>query len=263
MKVITWNIRKAKETSLVWQLIEEYDADIILLQEVLRIPESIQSSYNVIFRPAISESGKQQIFGTAVLTKYSIKCKIPLVSTNDFIHQELDFFKGNIIPLELISPENELINIVCVYSPAWTINPNRYSGKNIDDIKLTLNNRIWAFDILHSWLKEKECKLNWIVAGDFNTSETFDYVWKGGPIGSLEYIKRLEKLGLRDCLRYYHKELVPTFRNPKGGKIIHQLDHMYTTSNLLENLSECKTADHELIFGKNLSDHLPIIATFK
>lgn len=38
---------------------------------------------------------------------------------------------------------------------------------------------------------------------------------------------------------------------------------MYTTSNLLENLSEFKTAEHNLIFGNNLSDHLPIIATFK
>jgi exonuclease III len=44
MKVITWNIRKAKEDSLVWQILESYNADIILLQEVLRIPKGERSS---------------------------------------------------------------------------------------------------------------------------------------------------------------------------------------------------------------------------
>ncbi|MEY2940421.1 MAG: hypothetical protein RJA67_106 [Bacteroidota bacterium] len=262
MKVITWNIRKAKENSLVWQILESHDADIILLQEVLRIPEHIRSSYNLVFRPAISESGKQQIFGTAVLTKYSINHEIPLVSGNDFVQQELDFFKGNLIPVQLISPNHELINVMSVYSPPWTIHPSRYEGVNISEIKLSLNKRLWVLNILHAWLKDQNGDDNWIIAGDFNSSETFDYLWKGGPIGSLEYIQRLENLGLKECLRHYKNELVPTFRNSKGGKIIHQLDHMYTSSSLIENLIHCKTEEHDLIFGNKLSDHLPIISTF-
>jgi exonuclease III len=262
MKVITWNIRKAKENSLVWQILEAHNADIILLQEVLRIPAHIRTSYNIIFRPAISESGKQQIFGTAILTKYSINHEIPLVSSNEFVHQELDFFKGNLIPVQLITPNSQLINVMSVYSPPWTIHPSRYDGVNISEIKLSLNKRMWAFDILHTWLKDQDGDANWIIAGDFNSSETFDYLWKGGPIGSLEYIQRLEKLGLKECLRHYKNELVPTFRNSKGGKIIHQLDHMYTSSRLTENLIHCKTEEHDLIFGNKLSDHLPIISTF-
>ena len=262
MKVITWNIRKAKEDSLVWQILESHDADIILLQEVLRIPEHIRSSYTIVFRPAISESGKQQIFGTAVLTKYSINHEIPLVSSNEFVQQELDFFKGNLIPVQLITPNNQLINVMSIYSPPWTIHPSRYEGVNVNEIKLSLNKRMWAFDILHTWLKDQNRDDHWIIAGDFNSSETFDYLWKGGPIGSLEHIQRLEKLGFKECLRHYKNELVPTFRNSKGGKIIHQLDHMYTSSSLTENLIHCKTEEHDLIFGNKLSDHLPIISTF-
>lgn len=262
MKVITWNIRKAKESSLVWQILESHDADIILLQEVLRIPENIRSSYNLVFRPAISESGKQQIFGTAVLTKYSINHEIPLVSRNEFVQQELDFFKGNLIPVQLLTPDHQLINVMSVYSPPWTIHPSRYEGVNISEIKLSLNKRMWAFDILHAWLNDQDKDANWIIDGDFNSSETFDYLWPGGPHGNLEIIQRLENLGLKECLRHYKNELVPTFRNSKGGKIIHQLDHMYTSSSLIENLIHCKTEEHDLIFGNKLSDHLPIISIF-
>jgi exonuclease III len=262
MKIVSWNIRKAKETSKVWQILEEYNADIILLQEVLRIPLHFYSSHYIVFRSAISESGKQQIFGTALLTKYKIKQEIPLVSDNEFIQQELEFFKGNFIPLQLITSNNSLINVMSIYSPAWTINPNRYEKFDVSEIKLSQNNRLWAFDILHSWLKEQNIKSNWIIAGDFNTSETFDYLWKGGPIGSLEYIQRLESIGLKECLRHFSNTLVPTFKNPKGGKIIHQLDHMYATKNLLDSLIDCKTPEHDFIFGSNLSDHLPIISTF-
>lgn len=264
MKVITWNIRKAKENSLVWQILESHDADIILLQEVLRIPEHIRSSYAIVFRPAISESGKQQIFGTAVLTKYSINHEIPLVSRNEFVQQELDFFKGNLIPVQLITPNHQQINVISVYSPPWSVPPHHYDSFDIKDIKLTLNKRMWATEILHAFLKQQEFSqdTNWIVGGDFNSSETFDYLWPGGPHGNLEIIERLEFLGLKECLRHYKNELVPTFRNSKGGKIIHQLDHMYTSSSLIENLIHCKTEEHDLIFGNKLSDHLPIISTF-
>ena len=78
MKVVSWNIRKAKENSIAWQILESYNADIILLQEVLRIPEHILSAYNVVFRPAISESGKQQIFGT-VQTPYYLDTFVEIV----------------------------------------------------------------------------------------------------------------------------------------------------------------------------------------
>ena len=142
MKVITWNIRKAKESSLV--------------------------------------------------------------SRNEFVQQELDFFKGNFIPVQLKMPDHQLINVISVYSPPWTIHPSRYEGVNTSEIKLSLNKRMWAFDIIHTWLNNQD----------------------------------------------------------KDAKGIHQLDHMYTSSNLIENLIHCKTEEPDLIFGNKLSDHLPIISTF-
>lgn len=178
MNVVSWNIRKAKENSIAWQILESYKADIILLQEVLRIPEHILSAYNVVFRPAISESGKQQIFGTAVHTKYTIKQEIPLISSNEFIQQELEFFKGNFIPLQLMISDNTHINVISVYSPPWSIPTSHYNGVDISNIKLKLNKRMWATEILHAFLREQRITQtdNWLVGGDFNSSETFDYL---------------------------------------------------------------------------------------
>jgi exonuclease III len=264
MKVITWNIRKAKEQSQVWEILESYNADIILLQEVLRIPHHLYSTYNVIFRHAISESGKQQIFGTAILTKYKIKQEINLKSNNEFIQQELDFFKGNLISIELVTPSNKQINVISIYSPAWSIPESHYAGIDIGEIKLKQNKRIWATEILFAYLREQNIthEAYWILGGDLNSSETFDYLWAGGPHGNLEIIQRFELLGFKECLRHFNNGLVPTFRNPKGGKIIHQIDHLYISDNRINSLSECMTENHELIFGNQLSDHLPIISSF-
>ena len=43
---------------------------------------------------------------------------------------------------------------------------------------------------------------------------------------------RMNALGLTEALRSKAGKLVPTFRNPKGGKIIRQLDHHYLSQNL-------------------------------
>ena len=80
MKVITWNIRKANIKSPLWEILNSYDADIILLQEVIQIPQEFRLKYHIIFKKAITKTGKLQIFGTSILTKFPIKNLITVLS---------------------------------------------------------------------------------------------------------------------------------------------------------------------------------------
>jgi exonuclease III len=97
MRIITWNIRKAKSTSPVWKILNDLNPDIILLQEVLDIPQEFSSQYSIESRKAINKKGKPQIFGTAILVKGEIILRINLSSEFHWVNQELDLFNGNII----------------------------------------------------------------------------------------------------------------------------------------------------------------------
>lgn len=104
---------------------------------------------------------------------------------------------------------------------------------------------------------------NWIVAGDFNSSVTFDFLWGKKPRGNQELINRLNSIGLTECLKYYSGKLTPTFRNPKGGKVIHQIDHMYVSKPLLQSVTKSYVGGSTKIFGDSISDHLPIVTDFE
>jgi exonuclease III len=102
----------------------------------------------------------------------------------------------------------------------------------------------------------------WVIAGDFNLSETFD-LWRGGPRGNREYLDRMEALGLHECLRLTKGMLTPTFRNPRDGKIQHQMDHLFVTAALSDRLVGCDVGLPEMVFDRRISDHLPIVADFR
>ena len=72
----------------------------------------------------------------------------------------------------------------------------------------------------------------------------------------------MNAIGFTECLNSYTSKFTPTFRNPKGGKIIHQLDHMYVTEHMLSALTKSFVVDDFYIFEKSNSDHLPIISDF-
>ena len=72
-------------------------------------------------------------------------------------------------------------------------------------------------------------------------------------------------LGLSECLREHNGRITPTYKNSKGKKeVIHQMDHLYVTSDLHEKRKHCFVGDQATIFSvdRPLSDHLPIIAEF-
>ena len=78
-----------------------------------------------------------------------------------------------------------------------------------------------------------------------------------------EYLDRMATLGMVECLASFQGRLTPTFRNPRGGRVIHQIDHLFASSKLAEQLRWCEVPPAEDFFQRGLSDHLPIIADFR
>jgi exonuclease III len=263
LTILSWNVRRAKQESQVWEIISLLDPDIITLQEVISIPEFIKDRYSINSKTAIKKNGVAQNFSTVILAKGTIT-DISLKSQFDWVNKELEFFKGNLVGSLVEIPEQLPINVISVYSPAWPVDDERLKNIDVSNIKLKQNPKVWCTEILWAALKNiKTIKDElWIVAGDFNSSVTFDYMWKEGPRGNQEIIDRLNVLGLTECLKSYNGVLTPTFRNPRGGKVIHQLDHMYVTRCLDSGLLKSYVGDSLSIFEDSISDHLPIISEF-
>lgn len=260
MKIITWNVRRASAQSNVWAYLRNHSSDIMLLQEITGIPEFILQEYCVIQRPAVNKSGKPQKFSSAILSRKPI-IEIALRSELDWVNKAFEFYAGNIIAGQ-IAISGRPFSIICFYSPAWSYPEHLIENIDVTDVKLKHNPKVWCTEIL--WKLLLDTKLleagPCIVGGDFNSSETFDYLWPGGPRGNAEIIERMNSLGLYDALRHHQGKLTPTFKNITGGKVIHQMDHVYMSFELIQSLQYCDVGSHADVFGQNLSDHLPIIA---
>jgi len=269
MRIITWNIRRATKDSLVWDLILELKPDIALLQEVGSIPDKVNSVFEVISGVPVSKTGKFQKFTTMVLVKGKIVNAISLSSTYEWVNREIKFFRGNFISCVAKLQNKEPLNLISVYSPAWPVDKNRLREIDVSPVKLKSNSEVWATEIIWAALKNTVSNNElWVVGGDYNSSETFDKDWPGGPPGIIsdgnkEIRERMYSIGFKECLREYNGKLVPTFQNSQNKKIIHQIDHLYVSDNLYQQLGNCVVGDKNIIFRKSLSDHLPIISDFK
>ena len=264
MRVVTWNLRRATARSPVWTMLLEIAPDIALLQEVGEFPQEITSRFDVRLEKAIGKTGHVQRFGTAVLVRGKITEELRLVSEHDWVNHELDLFSGNLVGCKVILEDHSHKTVISVYSPAWPVDKDRLSNIDVSSVKLNNNPDVWVTEILWSGLKGTMPLSDdqWIVGGDFNSSETFDYLWKGCPSGNREILDRMDDLGLKECLRTYNGELVPTFKNASNGKLIHQLDHLFISEGLSSSLERCLVGNAARVFGESLSDHLPIIGDF-
>lgn len=263
MRVLTWNCRRASRRSPVWEHLREWAPDVALLQEVTSLPADLGSEYDVRFERATGKSGAPQRFGSALLVKGEIGEALPLRTGHAWADAELARFAGNVFRNEVRLRTGARLDAVCVYSPAWPVHRDRLEGVDTSAVKLTLNPDVWVADLLWSALAAMEPPggSELVVGGDFNLSETFDS-WKGGPRGNREYLDRMAALGLTECLRAFNGALTPTFRNPSGGRVLHQIDYLFVTSGLASGLTSCVTGDAERVFGGSLSDHLPVVADF-
>lgn len=270
MRAITWNIHGADKESLVWKLLFELQPDLVLLQEVRSIPDKVKRVFDVLSRVAIYKTGRPQRFSTAVLVKGKIINEISLKSEYEWVNHELEFFKGNFISCTVLPQNQEPLNVVSVYSPAWPVDKDRLKGIDVSPVKLKSNPEVWVTEIIWSALKNTiSSNENWIVGGDYNSSETFDKDWQDKnrikfgirSSGNKEILDRMYELGFTECLRKYNDKIIPTFKH-SNKEIAHQLDHLFVTNKWCSRLKRCQVGDRSVIFGKSLSDHLPIIADF-
>jgi exonuclease III len=271
MRVITWNMRRATATSGAWKIFTDLNPDVALLQEVSGIPNDISDLFDIKFCKATNKNGKPQHFGTAIFVKGKIIGELPLSSEYDWVNQELEFFKGNFVSC-IVQPQNqEPVRVVSVYSPPWPVDKERLKAIDVSPVKLQLNPSVWGTEIIWSALKNiVSNNENWVVGGDYNSSETLDITWQDKnnvrfgirSHGNREILDRMYDLGFKECLREYHGKIVPTYKH-SNDKIDHQLDHLFVSNDLYSRMQTCTVGDQSIIFPNSLSDHLPIIADFK
>jgi endonuclease/exonuclease/phosphatase family metal-dependent hydrolase len=230
----------------VWDYLRSLDPDIALLQEVAGIPPGIASDWRHLSAYPTTKGGRPQRFQTVVLAKGEIVAPFPLSSPVSWVQSELARFAGNLVSCQ-ISTGGEEVTAVSVYSPAWPVDRGRLDGINTSPVRLTQNPDVWLSDILLAALQSTMDGGPWVIGGDFNMSETFDQ-WTGGPRGNREYLDRLTTFGLTECLRHSRGRLTPTFRNTRGGKIVHQMDHLLVTPGLADRLVDCDVGGADRVF---------------
>lgn len=261
MRIISWNCRRASASSQAWDYLRELDPHVALLQEVTGLPDDVRARWSAVSRVPTGRAGKLQPFSTVVLVAGTVERDLTLESDLHWVQSELDRFDGNLVGCAIRTHQGEAINVVSVYSPAWPVDRSRLIGIDTSGVQLRLNRDVWLADILLAALPAADGS-QWVVGGDFNLSETFDDK-PGGPRGNREYLDRIADRGFTECLRTTTGQLTPTFRNPKGGAIIHQMDHLFATRALADRLIRCSVGSAERVFGLGLSDHLPIVAEFR
>ncbi len=262
---MTWNLRRGNASSLAWDYLLKINPDVALLQEVGMLPEKVNSRFSQCTLSAIKKDGTQQRFKTMILVKGSIEKSLLLSVPEQWIANELKRFEGNLVSAIVVPENGPVIKAISVHSPDWVIERTRISMYDLTEITLPTASDIWVADILWASLKYMKLSANepWIIAGDFNLSETFD-AWKVGKQSNRAYLQRMRELDLTECLREYQGRLTPTYRNPiRGNSVKHQMDHLFVTKVLADKLIACYTGEKDIVFGERLlSDHLPIIANF-
>jgi exonuclease III len=264
-RVLTWNCRKASLHSPAWDYLLELDPDIALLQDFRTIPDRVIGVYATA--PDITsagEPGKAPIYFAEVLAKGTVSRRLDLPAPEEWIKRELeayrDFFTARLVTLD----SGLHLTAMSVYSPAFALDTPRLDGIDTSSIRLAQHTKIFGTELLWATLATMRIRSDerFVIAGDFNSSETFDVP---KPRGNRDIMDRLGALDLTEALRESPGQLTPTFRSPRGGYITHQLDHMYVSALLLDELVSCDVGLAQRVFEPRptLSDHLPIVADFR
>lgn len=263
MKLLTWNVNRAVESRTgLWEMVHREDADIILLQEVNRIPESILNQYQCHqIRPRYFDC-KNALYSTAVLAKGSIDSAPYLKSELECVNKIHKEKCGWIVECKITLTSGERFVVVAVHVIPSPIPRTLLTDIDVSSIKLTNNSELWFTEILWSLLRFSGISddANWIVGGDFNTSIRLDVPKNRG---NREIVDRLVSLGLTDCLSHYHQGTVATYLNV--NKVFeHQLDYCFVNAPMRERLIRSRVPKREDVFDlqPRLSDHLPVVCEF-
>lgn len=265
-RVITWNCRQASLSSSLWDYLIELDPDVAILQDYRTLPQRVLDRY--VHAPGeidAASAGAVRHF-TGVLLKGTFEA-FSLESSAEWVNRELAHHGELVTAMAVTIRDRIRFRAVSVYNPTFVVDPVRLEDIDTTGVSLTLQpDKVWLIDLVWASLASMKVDIDepFIVAGDFNASETFDWWWGKKPRGNREIMDRFNSLGLYDCLRAFQGRLVPTFRHSMGS-FVHQLDHLYVTPMLLSRLIDCHVGDFDRVFGRKstLSDHLPIVADFQ
>jgi endonuclease/exonuclease/phosphatase family metal-dependent hydrolase len=238
-------------------LFEEISPDVALLQEVGRIPITVATEYQTAMRKAAGNR-----FNTAILARGTIGPAVFLTSAWEWVNREIENFRG-VLVAHNVTVGGRQIRVMSVYSPAWPVERTRLREVDVTPVKLTSNPDVWVTELRSASLRDcsDSTEPPWIVGGDLNASETFD-MRPSGPRGNPEILDRIEALDFTECLGRAQGALVPTFRNPRNGQIVHQINHLFVSNSIAASMVSCSAGDQVRVFGSSLSDHLPIVADF-
>lgn len=260
---MTWNCRRARADGPAWDVVRRVAPDVAVLQEVHSIPDWVRDRWAVAAVCPVTRTGRPQRFQSVTLVKGELLEPLAMRTAIPWVNRALDRFRNQLAGWRVRLGTGLHLNVVNVYSPAWPIEPCLLPGETTAGVQLEQNRSVWVTDLLWAWLREVPDLRSepWLVAGDLNASITFDS-WPGGPRGNREFQDRMRSIGLTECLAGFHGRLVPTFRNGRGGRVVHQIDHLYVSPPLADRLERCDTGDPAEVFGRGLSDHLAVVGEF-
>jgi exonuclease III len=265
-RLITWNCRQASLNSSLWDYLIELDPDVAILQDYRTLPQSVLDRYTHVPGKEVVSSGGAVRHFTGFLIKGEAR-ELPLDASIDWVNHELAHHSELVTAKVVTIRDSIQLKAISVYNPAFVVDPVRLDGIDTTGVSLELQpGKVWLIDLVWAALASSKPDIDepFILAGDFNASETFDSWWGTKPRGNREIMDRFNALGLYDALRAFQGRLVPTFRHSRGS-FVHQLDHLYVTPVLLSRLLECDVGNFDRVFGSkpSLSDHLPIVSDFQ
>lgn len=172
-------MRRAKAESPAWEQIRELSPDIALLQEVSSIPNDIASGFHIISAKVARKNGQKQTFSNVTLSRFTLESGMPLRSELPWVNNACEFFDANIQTSRVKLSGGGCLNLINVYSPAWPVPIQVVGDADVTSIRLQNNPQLWCTEILWKalWDSWNNLEDDVIVAGDFNSSETFDYLW--------------------------------------------------------------------------------------
>jgi hypothetical protein len=184
MRIVSWNMRHVTRSSdAAWQYLRELAPDLALLQEVNSFPETLQSEYQILYRKVRGKTGRLQSFGTAVVVRGQVTEPIKLSSEWDWVDKELVRFEGSLVATTVNLGLSAELQVMSVHSPTWPVDRSRLSGVDVSQVKLKENPDVWGTELIWAALRSQDLNAaQWIVGGDFNSSETFDYLWPAGRV---------------------------------------------------------------------------------
>lgn len=262
MKILTWNLNNRVRNQKAWDAIFEFDPDLALISEANFIPRDT-CGLDVCSERAMGHARRLRSFKTCILSKGRIGEPILLRAGQNWVNDGLRAFPGNFVSRRIQFPNWGVLNVVSVHMPSWYFPYREFTTGDVSDVILPGYSKLSMSELLWAALGKMMASLDgdWIVGGDFNTSEFIGSTSRQQE-ANRTVINRMLQLGFVEAVRHLNGGPVPSWK--AHGPVSmpkHQLDHLYLSGALGSRLSQASIGDPEKYFG--LSDHLPLMAEIR